>query len=287
MNENNLLHKKYGLLSRLMLLVLFFCIGAFITIAITSVLTYAKVNFRTLTVISITIQNLFAMVLPAAMVAVFISKKPLDFLGANKLPSLKAIIFAIALYAIFTPAMEWIVRWNQTLTLPDSMSAIYDAIKQLEAQAEDMTSKILINQSLLAMIVNVMALGILTGVGEEFIFRGTLQRILQLKPMNPHIAIFITAFMFSALHFQFFGFVPRFILGIFFGYLMYYTSSVWTSAILHAINNSSVVIVAYFCGYEATQSTDINNTAAIVSAISTIAAVIIFFVYKKRTNANG
>ncbi|MDE6177435.1 MAG: CPBP family intramembrane metalloprotease, partial [Paramuribaculum sp.] len=95
------------------------------------------------------------------------------------------------------------------------------------------------------LIISVIIIGVLAGVSEELFFRGTLQRLLITRPMPPHIAIWLTAVIFSLVHFQFFGFVPRVLLGAFFGYLAWWSGSVWLPAIIHAVNNSVVVITEF------------------------------------------
>ena len=64
-----------------------------------------------------------------------------------------------------------------------------------------------------------------------------IQRAIVTLPVNAHVAIWVTAIIFSAVHMQFFGFVPRMILGALFGYLAYWSGSLWLPIIAHAFNN--------------------------------------------------
>ena len=95
------------------------------------------------------------------------------------------------------------------------------------------------------LIIMILIVGVLTGIGEEFVFRGVLQRLFLDKFRNPHIAVWITAVIFSAVHFQFYGFVPRMLLGAFFGYLLVWSGNIWLPIIAHALNNSFSVAGAY------------------------------------------
>ena len=189
--------------------------------------------------ISILTQNLFVFILPVILTIVFITPSPFKFLNLSNAPSIKSILFAIIAYIAMTPAMNWIVEWNSNFSLPESMSHIETWIRNAENAAQAVTNKILAENNI---IISIILVGCLTGLSEEIFFRGGLQKILFSRPMNAHIAIWITAIVFSALHFQFFGFIPRILLGAFFGYLAYWSGSLWTAIFAHALNNSTVII---------------------------------------------
>lgn len=189
--------------------------------------------------ISILTQNLFVFILPVILTTVFITPNPLKFLNISNAPSGKSLLFATIAYIVMTPAMNWIVDWNSNISLPESMSHIETWIRNAENAAQAVTDKILAENNI---IVSILLVGCLTGLSEEVFFRGGLQKILFSRPMNKHIAIWTTAIIFSALHFQFFGFIPRILLGAFFGYLAYWSGSLWTAIFAHALNNSTVII---------------------------------------------
>jgi membrane protease YdiL (CAAX protease family) len=86
---------------------------------------------------------------------------------------------------------------------------------------------------------------VLAGVSEELLFRGVLQNIILKTTKNPHLAIWFTAFTFSFIHFQFYGFVPRMLLGALFGYLYFWTKSLWIPMFAHIVNNGFTLIMAY------------------------------------------
>lgn len=189
--------------------------------------------------LSIVTQNLFAFILPVVITMAFVSPKPLDFTQANRLPSAKAFFMMIATYIAMTPAMNYLVDWNSHISLPDSLNAIETWMRTAEDAALAVTNRILNENNV---ILSILLVGFLTGLSEETLFRGGLQRILISRPINAHIAIWLTAFIFSAIHFQFFGFFPRLIIGAFFGYLAYWSGSLWTAIFAHTLNNSTVII---------------------------------------------
>ena len=88
----------------------------------------------------------------------------------------------------------------------------------------------------------------MAGLSEEILFRGTLQQLFLSSGLNRHLAIWITSIIFSAIHMQFFGFVPRLLLGAYFGYLLWWSRSLWLPVIIHAFNNSIVVYSTWKSG---------------------------------------
>ncbi len=141
-------------------------------------------------------------------------------------------------------------------------------------------------------LVNLLMIAILPAIGEEFFFRGILQRLFSEWFKNIHVAIFITAFIFSAIHFQFFGFFPRFLLGLYLGYLFYWSGNLWIPIVVHFINNALVVILAYISAngyadidYETFGST--NNTLILLLTTVLISALIfILFHLGKKVQQN-
>jgi membrane protease YdiL (CAAX protease family) len=88
-------------------------------------------------------------------------------------------------------------------------------------------------------------MALLPAIFEEFLFRGTLQPFFTKWFANKHLAIILTAFIFSAIHFQFFGFIPRFLLGIYLGYLLVWGKSLWLPIIAHLMHNAVSIIFDY------------------------------------------
>jgi membrane protease YdiL (CAAX protease family) len=138
------------------------------------------------------------------------------------------------------------------------------------------------------MIINLFIIAILPAVGEEFFFRGVLQKILIKLFKSGHVAIWVTAFIFSAMHFQFFGFVPRFILGLIFGYLFFWSGTLWLPVISHFINNAVPVIMAYKQGMEkfnAPPDTPLWKMALALPLPVAIGLIILFY-FRNRSKIN-
>ena len=96
-----------------------------------------------------------------------------------------------------------------------------------------------------ALAVNVLIVGVAAGFSEELLFRGAFQRLLTTGGMNRHLAVWAVAFVFSAVHMQFFGFFPRLLLGAYFGYLLLWTRNIWVPVAAHTLNNTIYVVTAW------------------------------------------
>jgi len=130
---------------------------------------------------------------------------------------------------------------NQKMILPHFLSWMRDK----EDQAQKLTDAVLQMNTVWDMIMDLVLIGLLTAIAEEFMFRGCLQTIFKRWTKNTHAAIWITAILFSAFHMQFFGFLPRLMLGVLFGYFVAWSGSVWTSVWAHFLNNATAVVATY------------------------------------------
>lgn len=213
---------------------------------IQTIMAYCSVDIgsRTWILIISAFQSVFVFMLPSYIVARIDSVHPLNVMTLSTKPQSLYIIAALFLMILAVPAINQTVYWNESIDFPDAMSALEDTLRKWENSAAEMTKNILAASSVWEMLVGVLVIGCLTGLGEELFFRAGLQRLLA-KCMPVNGAIWLSAAIFSLMHFQFFGFVPRFMLGAVFGYLYFISGSIWVSALAHALNNSLVVVTAW------------------------------------------
>lgn len=231
-------------------------------------------------------QNIFAFILPPLLIwKMQFKTSPLKAMGGEYAPTWRWFLIMLLIYFAAMPALNQIVFWNQEMHLPESMSGFEDWCRRMEKLAEDQTSGLLDSTDISTTVMNIFVIGVLTGIGEEFFFRGGLQRILTYCKVNHHVAIWTTAIVFSALHFQFFGFVPRVLLGALFGYLYWWSGNIWINSSAHALNNS-LVIISNWCINKGYVSEDfdmlgVNDggmpTAAIFSTVITSAIIYILY----------
>lgn len=152
------------------------------------------------------------------------------------------IAFFFAVSAL--PIISLMAEWNQGMELPSFLASLEEMMRQMEESAKALTERFLNTSSVGMMFVNLFVMALLPAVCEEMMFRGWLQRVLG-KSVNYHTAIWVSAFVFSAIHFQFYGFIPRMLIGAALGYLYYYTGSLWAPIIAHFTNNAAAVISAF------------------------------------------
>lgn len=159
-----------------------------------------------------------------------------------------SILYILAIVALLsiTPIVNYTTLINEQMTLPDCLKEIEDLLKKMEDLAKEMTLELLKTDSRLTFIINLIVIAAAPAIGEELMFRGALQRTLHEK-FSPFGAIVITSVLFSALHFQFYGFVPRFLLSVFLGMLYYFSGSIKLNMLVHFTNNALAVFVIYIC----------------------------------------
>lgn len=158
------------------------------------------------------------------------------------------ILYILAIVALFslTPLVNYTAYINEQMTLPECLKEIEDALKKMEDLAKDLTLELLKSDSGLIFIVNLIVIAAAPAIGEEMMFRGALQKTLH-KRFSPFWAIIITSIIFSAMHFQFYGFIPRFLLSVFLGMLYYFSGSIKLNMVAHFTNNAMAVIVYRIC----------------------------------------
>ena len=229
------------------------------------------------------LQNVIMFMLPAVAVGALFGGKPMQFLGLSKVPSAKAVVGIIAVSAAMTPAMNWLVAWNASLTLPEPLRAVEEWMRAQETSAQAATDLLLSATSWTDLLLTIACVGLLTGLGEEMFFRGALQRICQCGMHRSHLAVWTAAFVFSALHFQFFGFVPRLVLGAVFGYAYLWSGSLWVPVIGHALNNSAVVAFTWMAhrGISDGGVSDAVSASPWLAVGSAIATVALLYAYRR------
>lgn len=193
----------------------------------------------------LTLQDVLAFILPAIVTMAVLYRRPLHAMCLDKAPSLSAIAIVIVFYIISLPAMNWLVELNKAMSLPSWMAGIEQAMRASEDSAAEITREILDINSVWQFIVCVFVVGVMAGLSEEMLFRGAMLRTMQDSRLGKHAVVWITAILFSALHLQFYGFVPRMLLGVWLGYLLVWTGSLWVPIIAHTLNNSTVVLMSY------------------------------------------
>ena len=224
--------------------VLFFALFAMFLIVgfVGQLLHHLMGDSRNYILLTSAFQALIIFCVPTLLSAWLCDNDPVDYVGLRFDLKWRYLLGIVIIMLITSPMMNILIEWNANITLPDSLSSLAAKMKEMEDMAAATTEILLGETSIFALLSGILVIGILTGIGEEMFFRGGIQRILASSGMNPHLAIWLAAFIFSAIHLQFYGFFPRMLLGAFFGYIYYSTRSIWVPALAHALNNSIVVV---------------------------------------------
>lgn len=182
---------------------------------------------------------------PAWQFSRALEKEPLDFLKLNRKTPVTEIVLSVFIPLVFMPFISWLIYANSFLHLPPAYAQLEQTLKTAEEAAAQLTGAFLQADSLSVLVINLIIVALLPAIGEELFFRGALQNFVRLTFKNKHIAVWLVAMLFSAAHGQFYGFIPRLLLGAVLGYAYLYTGNLWLTVIMHFVNNAFAVICAY------------------------------------------
>ena len=194
-------------------------------------------------------------------------------------PVRQSVMICIVFFMVAFPLVNYLAEWNATWNLPTFLG---NWLEGKESQAEEITKLFLDMPNVGLLILNLIMIALLPAVGEELIFRGIMQRGLQ-KMMNPHVAIWLAAILFSAVHMQFLGFVPRMLMGVAMGYLFFWSGNLWYPIIAHFTNNALAVGMAYGIQHNSIdsslESAGIGNPT--IAAFSLIFCLMLLYLFKQ------
>lgn len=214
------------------------------------------------------------------------TKKTGEFLYLSKRGNLSLYIYTILSLLFSLPLVYALMQLNQQIQLPISLAEFETSLRNQEAASEKIMELFLNVSTIDGLIFNLFLIAIVPAVCEELLFRGALQRILLERTKNIHIAVVISAILFSAMHMQFFSFLPRLALGLVLGYAVAYGMSLWPAVLAHAINNGISVVAAYlyYNGYISSNYQDVGGTSNVWIILFTalVSAFFVFLLFKKR-----
>ena len=279
----------------LLYLVVFCVIGSVVFTAIGVLICYFIYGNKALTALTggtpaievIKIIQVFSsigtFVLPAFYFGKHESADPVAFLKLNKPFNIKLIALATAIVFMASPFIEWTIQVNQMMKLPGFLKGLEDWMRAKEDQLELLTKQLLVMKTVPDLLIILFVVAVVPALGEEFIFRGCVQKIFAKWTESPHAGIWISAAIFSAIHFQFYGFIPRMILGALFGYLFLWSKNLWVPVTAHFINNGSAVVSAWVIQKRGESIENIDRPVnyetplPMISILITIALMALFF----------
>lgn len=202
-------------------------------------------------------------------------------------PSYQTYAFAatLGIMVAYMPLSGMLVEWNKNIVFPDSLRELEEILQKTEKKLETLTLFMTDFANVGEFLVGLVVIAVIPAIGEEMLFRAALQRKIQAILNNEHAAIWISAFIFSVFHFQFYGLLPRMFLGALFGYLFVWSRSIWIAIFAHFLNNAITVMAMYFFknaldkGQTLESATAFSLEAAFVSFL--LVTVMLFHFYRK------
>ena len=238
-------------------LLVWWAIALLLTVPTVLIWTMAVGNHPTLTQLkTLQVLQTFAFFILPVMISVWLwSDKPLHWLHLDKGMEWQTALLVVVMMLAFSPGINLISEWNQGLNLPEWMNNLETWLQSRENEALLLTQSFAQADTIPQLLLNLLIMAVLPAFAEEMCFRGTCQGLFVGGTAGPynkahlrahtHEAIWVTAIVFSAIHVQFYGFVPRMLLGALLGYLLCYSGSLYVPILAHFTNN----VVALVCFY--------------------------------------
>lgn len=183
-------------------------------------------------------------ILPSITFPHFLGQPTAEFLKTDKNPKILLLLFLAAYILMQLPWINVLSAWNNSLEWGGAFEEMYRMMREKEDAAALMIEKLLTMPDWINLVFTLVVVALIPALGEELLFRGNVQTILSQR-FGTHVGIWITAFIFSFIHFQFFGFFPRLFLGALLGYVFYFTGSLWYAIAVHFTNNAGAVLAYY------------------------------------------
>jgi membrane protease YdiL (CAAX protease family) len=194
--------------------------------------------------LSLLFQHLGLFIAPAFLFSRLMSNSSLDFLSVRrpKIAVLAAGAIAMILALPLINALAWV---NEQLSLPDALKALEAVFAEMEESAAQLTKAITHTTDPFTLLFNILIIAVVPAIGEELIFRGIILPIFIKWTGRLHLSVWLSAALFSAMHMQFYGFIPRMILGALLGYLFVWSKNIWSPILAHFANNFMALIFLF------------------------------------------
>lgn len=213
------------------------------------------------------VYSIVAFLVPGLLFAYLTHPEPATYLGLKQKPRFTQLLLALLVIFCSLPLVGALSEWNSTWPISKSL-------RDLEESLGEQTKRLLDMPDIGSMFINLFMLALLPAVAEEVLFRGVVQRIMTQMVKNGWVAAIITGVIFSVIHFQFLGFMPRFLLGFLMGAIYFVTGNLWLSIAGHFLNNGLQVVLVYLyqiklISYDATKDEHVPLYFAFISVVVT------------------
>lgn len=230
-------------------------------------------------------------IVPALLFAVLWTRSKIHYLGITVLPAANTTLVAALGMLMALPLINALAELNQHLHLPSSLQHLETWMKKSEDTATKLTEAFLQGTDTNTLLLNLFVIAFMAALSEELFFRGIVQKVLIECFKNKHIGVWIGAAIFSAFHMQFFGFIPRLLMGAYLGYLFLWTGSLWPGIVAHFMNNGLAVYVGWLInrGTIGDNADKVGENAhewiyVVISAAMVIASLVMIYRFEKKRN---
>ena len=245
-------------------------------------------------------QSAAMFLLPPLCMAYLWSKQPLEWLKVKGEKELKGErVWAVVLMLVALPAINLLAHINEQIALPAFLEPLEAWMKTQEETAKNLTDQFMHVTTFGGLIINLLLMAVLPAISEELTFRGVLMNLFKVKGERlkvkgesvPHLAIWCSAILFSAIHLQFYGFVPRMLMGALFGYMLVWTGSLWTPILMHFTNNAMAVIL-YFVSLRAGWDIEMmdaigTNDTLWLGVVSMVITIVGIYAFRRSTTMSN
>ena len=239
-------------------------------------------------------QSAAMFLLPPLCMAYLWSKQPLEWLKlkGERVKVKSEGVWAVVLMLVALPAINLLAHINEQIALPAFLEPLEAWMKTQEETAKNLTDQFMHVTTFGGLIINLLLMAVLPAISEELTFRGVLMNLFKVKGESvPHLAIWCSAILFSAIHLQFYGFVPRMLMGALFGYMLVWTGSLWTPILMHFTNNAMAVIL-YFVSLRAGWDIEMmdaigTNDTLWLGVVSMVITIVGIYAFRRSTTMSN
>ena len=221
--------------------------------------------------------------LPVLLFAYCQNRQCFQYNAANRKPEFSMTIIVLILSVTLLPIVSTLSTFN--IRIMPQEGTVAEFLRDLEDTANYFLEMVTSRRSTWDLVANILAFAVLAGLCEEFFFQGALQPLMTKWTRNPHVGILITAFIFSTLHLQFYGFIPRFALGVYLGYLFYWSRSIWLPVVAHVMHNALAILTDYALqgrgiDTDNLEFTELHGAIPIIISCTLVSAMGIVFLWR-------
>ncbi len=226
--------------------------------------------------------------LPALILSYFLRNNGQTFLKIGMAPRILSLILILMLGLVLLPVINITGELNSKMVLPEYFSGLQEWMENKESTASHLTSLLILSDGKASLPLNILILAVVPAFCEEVLFRGLFQQLACRTFNSSHAGIWFTALIFSTIHLQFFGFLPRLILGLVFGYLFFWSGNLWYPVAAHFVNNLVPVLFASQRGldYATGRMNELTGKSVLPAAII-ISSALLYYFWKESKSRPG